>query len=146
MGWGLQWAWNSILKPNLNQKEVIVRNELIYFWEWHKSEVLYNPYLFKVNGNTHEERLINLCALVAEDDECSLCSLPTNADASLAVKASFSNMHEDKNEKVVIDFRQGGQQIFGNFLQVFWLSSRFFQIFFQVFGSTLFFWSFSLVS
>ena len=43
-----------------------------------------------------------MCALVAEDDECSLCSLPTNADASLIVKASSPNMHEDKNEEVVV--------------------------------------------
>ena len=45
------------------------------------------PELFKVNGNTHEERLLNLYALVAEDDECSqsLCSLPTNTDAALIV-------------------------------------------------------------
>ena len=38
----------SILKDHPNQKEVIVRNELIYFKESHKSEVLYNPDPFKV--------------------------------------------------------------------------------------------------
>ena len=93
---------HSILKSRPNQKEVIVRTELIYFRESHKSEVLYNPELFKVNGNTHEERLTNLCALVAEDDECSLCSLPTNADALLIVGASSPNIHEEKNEDVVV--------------------------------------------
>ena len=56
----------SILKSHPDRNEVIVCNELIYFRESHKSEVLYNPELFKVNGNTHEERLLNLCALVAE--------------------------------------------------------------------------------
>ena len=47
-----------------------------------------NPELFKVNGNTHEERLLNLCTLVAKDDECSqaLCSLPTSADAAVLYK------------------------------------------------------------
>ncbi len=61
----------TILNSHLDKNEVIVRNELIYFRESRKSEVLYNPELFKVNGNTHEERFLNLCALIAEDEECS---------------------------------------------------------------------------
>ena len=93
---------HSVLKAHPNKKQEIVRTELIYFRESHKSEVLYNPEMFKVNGNTHEERLLNLCALVAEDDECSLCSLPTNADASLIVEASSPNIDEEKNEDVVV--------------------------------------------
>ena len=76
---------HSILKSHSDKNEVIVRTEFIYFRESHKSEVLYNPELFKVNGNTHEERLLNLCALVTEDDKSSLSSLPTNADALLIV-------------------------------------------------------------
>ena len=88
----------SIFKSHSDQNEVFVRSELIYFRESHKSEVLYNPELFKVNGNTHEERLLNLCALVAKDDECSksLCSLPTNADAALIVGANYSNIQKKK--------------------------------------------------
>ena len=43
-----------------------------------------------------------MCALVAEDDGCSLCSLPTNADASLIVEPSSPNMHENQNEDVVV--------------------------------------------
>ena len=59
--------------------------------------MLYNPELFKVNGSTHKERLLNLCTLVAEDDECSqsLCSLPTNADAALIVRASSPNIQKE---------------------------------------------------
>ena len=41
---------HTILNSHPDQNEVIVRNELIYFRESHKSEVLYNPELFKVNG------------------------------------------------------------------------------------------------
>ena len=93
---------HSTLKTNPNEKEVIVRNGLIYFRESHKFEVLYNPDLFKANGNTHKERLLNFCSLVAEDDEYSLCSLPTNADASLIVDASSPNVHEEKNKDVVV--------------------------------------------
>ena len=67
--------------------------------------MLYNPELFKVNGNTHEERLLNLCALIAEDEECSqsLCSLPTNADAALVVGASSSSLQKEKNEDIVVE-------------------------------------------
>ena len=66
--------------------------------------MLYNPELFKVNGNTHEERLLNLCALIAEDEECSqsLCSLPTNADAALVVGASSFNMQKEKNADIEV--------------------------------------------
>lgn len=39
--------------------------------ESHKSEVLWNPDFFKVNGNIHKERILNLCAVVAEDDDWS---------------------------------------------------------------------------
>ena len=65
----------SFLKydPCQNQKD-IVRNELIYFKKSYYSKVKYKPDFFKVNGNTHKETLLNLCALVAEDDECS-CAL-----------------------------------------------------------------------
>ena len=77
---------DSILKAHPTQKEEIVPTELIYFRESHKSEVLYNPQLIIVSGNTHEERLLNLCVLVTDDDECSLCSLTTNANASLSVE------------------------------------------------------------
>ena len=94
----------TILNSHPDKNEVIVRNELIYFRESHKSEVLHNPELFKVNGNTHEERLLNLCALIAEDEECSqsLCSLPTNADAALVVGASSADIQKDKNEDFVV--------------------------------------------
>ena len=37
---------HTILNSHPDQNEVIVRNELIYFRESHKSEVLYNPELF----------------------------------------------------------------------------------------------------
>ena len=95
---------HTILNSHPDQNEVIVRNELIYFRESHKSEVLCNPELFKVNGNTHEERLLNLCALIAEDEECSqsLCSLPTNADAALVVGASSFNMQKEKNADIEV--------------------------------------------
>ena len=43
----------SILKPHPDKNEVIVRNDLNYLRESHKSEVLYTQELFKVNGNTY---------------------------------------------------------------------------------------------
>ena len=57
--------------------------------------MLYNPELFKVNGYTQEKRLLNLCALVLEDGECSLCSLPTNADALLIVEVFPPNIQKE---------------------------------------------------
>ena len=54
--------------------------------------------------NTHEERLLNLCAFIAEDEKCSqsLCSLPTNADAALVVGASSFRQQKEKNEDIVV--------------------------------------------
>ena len=50
---------------------------------------------------TNEVRPLNLCALVAEDNECfqSLCSLPTKADTSLTVGAS-SLIYRKKETKI----------------------------------------------
>ena len=78
---------HPILNIHPNQKKIIVQTELIYFRKSHKYEVLYSPQLFKVNRNTHEKIFVNLCALLA-DDVCSVCSLPTNTDASLIVEDS----------------------------------------------------------
>ena len=77
-----------------------MRNELIYFRESHKSKVLYSPQLFKVNGIPHEERLVNLCALLAQDEQDSqFTSLPTNAEASLVMENAYSsNMFQEKND------------------------------------------------
>ena len=88
---------HSIFKSHRDKNEVIVRTELIYFRESHKSEVLYNSELLKVNGNTLEKRLLNLYAFVAEHDESSLSSLPTNADALLILGASSPNIQKYKN-------------------------------------------------
>ena len=64
----------TILNSHPDPNEAIVRNELIYFKKSHYSKVKYKPDFFKVNSNIHKETLLNLCALVAEDDECS-CAL-----------------------------------------------------------------------
>ena len=42
-------------------------------------------------------KIVYLCALVAEDNDSSLFSLPKDSDPSLIVKASSPNMHGDKN-------------------------------------------------
>ena len=63
-----------------------------------------NPKLFKVNSNANKERLLNFCALVAEDDEYSqsLCSLPTNAVAALIVAASSPDIQKEKNKDILV--------------------------------------------
>ena len=68
---------HSILKSRPNQKEVIVRTELIYFRESHKSEVLYNPELFKVNGNTliPTTKDLQTCVLLLQKMMSALCVL-----------------------------------------------------------------------
>ena len=50
----------SILKSHSDKYKIIVCNEIIYFREQHKSQVLYSPELFKVICNTDKERLPKL--------------------------------------------------------------------------------------
>ena len=96
---------HSILKVHSQHKEKIVRNELIYYRETHKADILCSPSLFKVNGITHEERCANLCALLVDDGTCSqIMPLPTNADVESVVKFSpLSNTTNDiKEENFVV--------------------------------------------
>ena len=53
---------HEILKAHT---ERIVRNELIFHRDTHKADVIDNPHLFKVNKIPHDERLVNLCVLLA---------------------------------------------------------------------------------
>ena len=80
---------HQILSSHPDLKEKIVRNELIYYRDTHKSDILDNPAMFKVNKNSHEERLVNLCSLLAgQGSSHSGTQLPTNRDAEIALEST----------------------------------------------------------
>ena len=96
----------------MTSKRKIVRYELIYFRNTHQSDILCHPELFRVNGNTHEERLVNLCVLLTDDySENKTLHLPSNADASIILEknqdtaASSTTTYTealDLNEDIVV--------------------------------------------
>jgi hypothetical protein len=94
---------HQILRSHPDMKEKIVRNEVIYYRDTHKSDVLYNPSMFKVNNNSHEERLVNLCALLAEQGSSDAStSLPTNRDAEVALESNVSEAEKEDELEIEI--------------------------------------------
>ena len=73
----LQWCktWNgpacsieelqSILARKPDISEQIVRTELAYYRDTHRADVIADPHLFKLNKLSHEDRLGNVCILLA---------------------------------------------------------------------------------
>ena len=55
---------NSILQKHSERAEKIVRIELSYYRDTHKSDVVY-PELFKMNKISYDQQLLNLCTLIA---------------------------------------------------------------------------------
>ena len=54
----------DILLQNSDSMEHIVRTELAYYRNIHKSEMVATSNLFKLNSVSHEERLMKLCLLI----------------------------------------------------------------------------------
>ena len=98
----------TILQKFSDNKEKIVRNELVYYRDTHKSEILSNPGLFKVNKVSYDEQLLNLCTLLAgKDPMVDYVSLPTNADATklLTTSAATLTIEKDDEENDIVENR-----------------------------------------
>ena len=80
----------SILQSNTDNAEKIVRTELSYYRDTHKTDIANHPELYKINKVSHEERLMNLCALLADTNSpLSYDSLPSNSDALKILKTTI---------------------------------------------------------
>ena len=60
---------NEILQKHSEIAERVVRTEVSYYRDTHKTEISYQPHFFKVNRITHEERLINFCVLLGQNGQ-----------------------------------------------------------------------------
>ena len=60
---------NEILQKHSEIAEKVVRTKVSYYRDTHKTEISYQPHLFKVNRITHEERLINFCVLLGQNGQ-----------------------------------------------------------------------------
>ena len=56
----------SILNSYPDQRYKIVRTDLSFYRDTHKADVNQQPDLFKIYNISHDEQLLNLCALLAE--------------------------------------------------------------------------------
>ena len=72
----------QITQSKPDKIEQIVRTEFSYYRDTHKSDVIANAHLFKLNKVTHEERLANLSILLSDKStESTYVSLPSTQDA-----------------------------------------------------------------
>ncbi|KAG1663725.1 Equilibrative nucleoside transporter 3 [Nymphon striatum] len=94
---------HQILRSHPDMKEKIARNELICYRDTDKSDVLDNPTMFKVNKNLHEERLVNLCTLLAgQESSYSSALLPTNRDAEVALESNVAEVGTEDDMEIEI--------------------------------------------
>ena len=77
---------HEILKNHPLIKEKVVRTELMYYRDTHRADVTQQPDLFKVNNICYNNQLVNLCALLADQDpKQSHVSLPSIGDIENAL-------------------------------------------------------------
>ena len=58
---------NEILKKHSEIAKKVFQTEVSYYRDTHKTEISYQPHLYKVNRITHVERLINFCVLLGQN-------------------------------------------------------------------------------
>ena len=82
----------SVLLARPDNQEKIVKTELTYYRNTHKSHIIAQPDLFRINKITHEERLENLMILLSDDDCAtgSIADLPSNEDALNILKGHIT--------------------------------------------------------
>ena len=82
---------------NPDKVEKIVWMELTYYRDTHKSDIVQQPDLFKINKIVHEEQLLNLCALLSGQDPMSgFVTLPSNSEAEKVLSSSETlKLNED---------------------------------------------------
>ena len=73
---------HTVLKDRPNEQEHIIKTEHSYYAHTHKADKIARPALYKINGITHEEKLLNLSILLDDDtaSQYTVADLPTNAD------------------------------------------------------------------
>ena len=94
---------HNILKAFPDIKEKIVRTELTYYRDTHRSDAIQQPDMYKINSISHEERLMNLCALLSDSDNLgSHVTLPTNIDLARALNQTVESSSETELNEIVV--------------------------------------------
>ena len=98
---------NSILMKNSDRVEKIVRFELSYYRDTHRSEIASSPELFKLNKISYDQQLLNLCTLIAgKDIGGKYVSLPTNKDVVKVLSSQSDDHHSSEQDTDAIEVGQ----------------------------------------
>ena len=85
---------NDILGGRGDLTEKIVCTEFWYYRDTHKTEVIYNGDLFKLNKISQEDRMVNLGILLGNNNPDQNTTLPTNRDALTIIQGNSSTNDE----------------------------------------------------
>ena len=85
---------NDILGGRGDLTEKIVCTEFSYYRDTHKTEVIYNGDLFKLNKISQEDRMVNLGILLGNNNPDQNTTLPTNWDALTIIQGNSSTNDE----------------------------------------------------
>ena len=85
---------DDILRAHGDLPEKIVRTELSYYRDKHKTEVIYNGDLFKLNKISYEDRLVNLGILLGNNNPDQNRTLPTNRAVLTILQGNSSTNDE----------------------------------------------------
>ena len=85
---------NDILGGRGDLTEKIVCTEFSYYRDTHKTEVIYNGDLFKLNKISQEDRMVNLGILLGNNNPDQNTTLPTNRDALTIILGNSSTNDE----------------------------------------------------
>ena len=81
---------HEILREKAHEQELIVKTEHSYYVHTHKLDKTARPALCKINGITHEEKLVNLAILLDDDtaSQYTMDDVPTNLDVISALECT----------------------------------------------------------
>ena len=85
---------NDILGGRGDLTEKIVCTEFSYYRDTHKTEVIYNGDVFKLNKISQEDRMVNLGILLGNNNPDQNTTLPTNRDALTIIQGNSSTNDE----------------------------------------------------
>ena len=94
---------NEILKKHSEIAEKVFQTEVSYYRDTHKTEISYQPHLFKVNRITNEKRLINFCVLLGQNGQkVQEMNLPSNEE-SLTILGEKDNPIEIQDTEIEVN-------------------------------------------
>ena len=85
---------NDILGSRRDLTEKIGCTKFSYYRDTHKTEVIYNGDLFKLNKISQEDRMVNLGILLGNNNPDQNTTLPTNRDALTILQGNSSTNDE----------------------------------------------------